>query len=274
MVTPPLLEPVVDALQRSPHVHVLTLFGSHARGAGDAQSDLDFQIITRRPELFRNAEWLPSTTESHLAYGLRPAFGRVVKVTVVYPDAEVDLVVLPLARLRLARWVVRSGLHRRSPKLTRQLGDLTIVLRPGFRVLKGGAVWSGFFERLLREVPDPSLDNGAVQYLGDCAFADFVSLERKVQRGELVAAQRWLHVHLVETHLKLLHEYRTRQGLRSYHDGRRIEQVLTAAELEPVRVEARPDADELLAAARGAMRAIRHLVQELVGQQPRWPLPL
>ncbi|HEX2100989.1 MAG TPA: nucleotidyltransferase domain-containing protein [Candidatus Synoicihabitans sp.] len=270
MVNPPLLDALREALARQPDVRVVTLFGSHARGHADAESDIDLQIITARPQRFVASEWLPPLSYPLLAYGLRPAFGGVVKATAIYPQAEADVVVLPLARLRLARLLVGAGLHRRSPKFQRACGDLAIVLRPGFSVLQGGAGWQRFFERVVAEVPDPRLDDEAVMRLADCAFADYVSLRRKLKRGELLAAQRWLHVHLAETNFKLLHEANCRRGLRSSHDARRLEQELDPARRARVRVEASASEEALRQAARQSIQTTRELVEELTRRPPTW----
>jgi predicted nucleotidyltransferase len=273
MVRPELLAAVHQVIDRMPAVRVVTLFGSHARAANDSESDIDLQIITARPEQFHDSSWLEPMPCALLAYGLRPASGRVVKATAVFAPGEVDIVVLPLFRVQLARAVVRLGLHRRSMRLRRVLGDLAIVLRPGYRVLKGSTRWAQFFAKIVSEVPDPRFSDVDVVHLADCAFADYISLRRKISRGELIAAQRWLHVHLVETNLKLMHERQLRAGGMSFHDGRRVEQTWTSAQLEQVRVNARLDASELLAAANLAIGTTHLLVWQLTGSFPRWSRP-
>ena len=273
MVT--LLDSLMGQLERRPSVLAVSLFGSRARAAADGESDVDLQIITSDPRSFRTPAWLQEVPYSLVAYALRPAFGGVVKATLVFDGVgEADVVVLPAGRLRVARVLVRLGLHRRSAAVRRGLGDLAIVLRPGFQVLKGARDWEPFLRRVVREVPDPRLDDAAVQQKADCVWADFISLQRKLRRGELVAAQRWLHVHLVQANLDLLHELRLRRGGVSFHDGRRAEQVLTEAELEHVRCSARLDAQELDTAARRQVAATHRLATELTGRALTWAPPV
>jgi predicted nucleotidyltransferase len=270
MVTAPRLDAVLAALTQLPAVKVVTLFGSRARGAGDSASDIDLQIITRQPAQFENSSWLSSDVGSVLAYGLRPAFGGVTKATIVFEGGEIDLVVLPYGRLLLARGLVRVGLHRRSVSFRRALQDLAIVLRPGYRVLRGGDGWSRFFARVVSEVPDRCLSDGEVRRMADCAYADFVSLQRKVKRGELIAAQRWLHLHLVETNLKLIYEHCVRCGRPIHHDARRVEWMLQPEEQAMLRATAHPSAADLLAAAQHAIATTAKMVSLLTGAAPGW----
>ena len=253
-----------------PAVKVVTLFGSRASGRADADSDIDLQIITSRPAAFQTKEWLADVGKQVPVYALRPAFGRAVKATAILEGTQIDIVVLPLWRLTVAQWLVRIHLHRRSRHLRRLLADLSIVLRPGYAVVSGTDEWRRFFSTVVAEVPDPRLTDEEVVRLADCAFVDYLSVRRKIARGELLAAQRWLHVHLVDTNLKLLHEHVLRSGGATCHDGRRIEQLRSLSEQDLVRVNAHVTAEELLPAATSAIGATRALVQRLTGRPPEW----
>jgi hypothetical protein len=100
---------------------------------------------------------------------------------------------------------------------------------------------------------------------------DYVWTLRKIDRGELVAAQRMLHRELVETNLRLLHELRLRRGERSFPEGRRIEQAPAGAGAPDVAVSARCDEGELRAGARSAASALRGIMAALVGGSWGWP---
>lgn len=269
MVT--LLDGLVDRLDRLPSVLAVSLFGSHGRSEADSGSDIDLQIITSTPRIFLRPDWLSGLPFPILAYAIRPAFGGTTKATIVFEGAgEADIVVVPVGRLRAARLLVWLGLHRRWTLLRRALGSLAVVLRPGFRVVKGAARWEAFLRKVVEDVPDPRLDDEAVKRKADCAFADFVSIQRKLNRGELVAAQRWLHIHLVQTNLELLHELRLRNGDVSFHDGRRLEQVASDEEMLAIRCDARLTKADIDREARRALRATHWLANKLTGSRPKW----
>ena len=94
---------------------------------------------------------------------------------------------------------------------------------------------------------------------------------RKIARGELVAAQRWLHAQLAETNFRLLHEVRRRRGQASFPDARRLELLATAEELGSVRIEATLEEGSLRAAAGQSATGCAALVRALVGDAWRWP---
>jgi len=275
MVTPRLLDDLVRWAAGHPDVRALTLFGSHARGAADPQSDFDLQLIATRPAAFESREWVGSALPGHAlrAYSVRPAFGGVRKVTALFDVGLMDIVVVPAGRMRLARALVAAGVHRRVGFVRRGLANVAVVMRPGFRVLKGGAGWHAFYARVVAEVPDERLDDALAQALGETSYLDYVGLERKLARGELRAAQRWLHAMVAETNFKLMHELRLRRGEPSFYDARRLEQTLSPADLAWVTVDARLDAVEIGIAAREAIRATHTLVRALTGRAPRWEAP-
>lgn len=275
MVKTRLLDDLVSWAAGNPDVQVLTLFGSHARHAADAQSDFDLQLIATRPATFESRDWTGTALPGHTlrAYSVRPAFGGVRKVTALFDAGLMDIVVVPAGRMRLGRMLVAVGLHRRVRLVRRGLANLAVVLRPGFRVLKGGAGWQAFYTQIVAEVPDERIDDRLADALGETAYLDYIGLERKLARGELRAAQRWLHTALAETNFKLMHELRLRRNEPSYHDARRLEQALTVADLGWVTVDARLDAAEIGAAAREAIRATHTLVRALTGRAPTWPVP-
>ena len=269
MKTGTLADTVIDALVQRKDVLALTLFGSRARAGdnqADAQSDVDLQIVTSRPGDVARAEWLAEVigSENLTAWNVRAAFGGVQKVSVLLRDAELDLVIIPAARMRLARWSVALGLHRRNPGLRRKLGDIALVMVDGFQVLKGGSSWDRFYRSVVREVPVPGLSDAEVRNLAAGVRVDLVSIERKLTRGELRAAQRWLHIGLAETVWKLSHEHRRRAGQRSFHDARRIEFLMTPDELIPLTISVPLEREALRKAARQMARTAADLAARLL----------
>ena len=135
----------------TPSVSGLTLFGSRARNpsdplaAPDARSDWDFQVISSDPGMFSGRAWAESLGGATLrVYAPRMTrLGGVPKVNVLFDGAEADFVIIPTRTLRAARVLVALGLHRREGFLRRGLRDLAVVIRPGWRFLKGAGQWEG-----------------------------------------------------------------------------------------------------------------------------------
>jgi hypothetical protein len=265
--------------ERTPTVKGLVLIGSRERAAGDAvwgadaQSDWDFQIISSAPEMFATGDWTRELTGAELkVYAPRVArIGGVPKVNAIFGGAESDFVVIPARHLRLAKLAVAFGWHRREGKLRRGLRDLAVVIRPGWRFLKGGAAWDAFYRRVVAEVDDPRLSDEAAGSLAKIFLCEAVWVRRKITRGELVAAQRMLHGELAETNFRLLHEIKLRRGERSFPEARRIERIASPSELEAVTVNAALEAGALRGALDRSETTLRSLMRELVGE--RWNGP-
>lgn len=260
-----------------PAIQAMVLIGSHVRpdgaaNAADEVSDWDFQVITSDPAAFGHREVLAGLVPDVLptVYSQRPTFGGVQRVTALYPGLEVDFVVLAAGKLRLAKLAAALGAHRRPGPLRDALGGLAVVIRPGYRFLKGGASWNGFYQRVLREVPDPRLEDGAIVALAEGFVCDVVWSERKLRRGEYLAVQRMLHQSLAETNFRLLHELRLRRGEVSHPEARRIERVVGAKELAGVTIVAKPARDELAAAIVQAKATLLDFMHALVPSW-RWP---
>jgi len=265
--------------EHEPAVQAVTLIGSRVREAddtvwrADAQSDWDFQIITTRPGIFAEAAWTRGLAGTEVrAYAARTArIGGVPKVNALFAGAEVDFVVIPAGQLRLLKFCFRLGLHRREGRMRRAAQALAVVIRPGWRFLKGAKTWEPFYRRVVAEVPDARLNDEAVRRLAEGLVCDHVWTLRKLERGELLAAQRMLHRELAETNFRLLHELKLRRGERSFPEARRIERVATAAELADVGVDAPLEAMALRAAADQSAATCRELTRALTGAAWRRP---
>jgi hypothetical protein len=209
---------------QEPAISGLVLIGSRERPKRDvvwrpdAQSDWDFQIIASRPQLFADRGWTRDLAGMDvLAYAARTArIGGVPKINVVFAGVEADFVIIPANLFLRAKPAVALGQHRRAGRLRRMLQDLAIVIRPGWRFLKGERAWGTFYHRVVAEMPDPRISDVAAVQLAEGFFCDTIWTRRKIARGELLAAQRMLHRELAETNFRLLHELRLRRGLRSF----------------------------------------------------------
>ncbi len=262
---------------QEPSVRALVQIGSRVRAQTDTMlacddfSDWDFQVVTSRPEMFADREWLRALDlGAPIAYVARLGrLGTATKVAIALRGGEIDLVILPAARLRQAKWLVRLGLATRLPAVRHALGGMAIVLRGGHVVRHGGAEWGGFFRRVATEFPVPRLSDADAQGLAEGFVCDFISTRHKIDRGEFLAAQRWLHHQLAEVNFQLLHELRQRKNELSFPDARRIERVFPDWRL--VQVDAAPQAESLREATDKAAATLSALMKELVPEW-RWPL--
>jgi predicted nucleotidyltransferase len=279
MSKPTLAARVATWAARSPEVVGIVLIGSRAREAGDpiagadGHSDWDFHVITSRPGRFADPAWTTNLEQGEpLIYAIRDGIvGKVKRVTVVFRDEEADFVVVPAAPMRLARLAVACGLHRRSRRLARALGDLAIIARPGYRFLYGGSGWERFYRRVIAEVADPRLEDAEALRRAELFAADYVVMRRTLARGELLAAQRLLHRSLAEINFQLLHEVKLRRGESSFPDARRIERIASTTELAAVTVAAGPTVAALEAALQQCAMTCQNLMRELVGERWHWP---
>ena len=265
---------------RTPWVEALILIGSRERAesdavwSADAQSDWDFQIITAQPQRFEDGAWARDLPGFPLTvYASRVArLGGVPKINALFEGSEADFVILPARLLRLTKLAVALGLQRREGRTRRALQDLAVVSRPGWKFLKGSEAWDPLWRKIVAEVTDARLDDRAVCGLADVFICETVWMRRKLERGELVAAQRMLHRELAETNFRLLHELRLRRGERSFPEARRIERVLDGPELDAVSVSAPLNAVALRKALEKSEATLRMLMAALVEERWRWPV--
>ncbi len=259
-------------------IEALALIGSRVRKhedtlwRADAQSDWDFHVITSQPEMFSDRAWTQRLGLQVRAYAVRSAaLGGVPKIAAVFESAEADFVVLPVSLLEPLYTAVLAGQHRASSQLTRSLRDLAVVVRPGWRFLKGADKWDPFYRQVVADIDDPRLRDEEVHNLAEGFVCDALWTLRKIERGEFVAAQRMLHRALAETNFQLLHEIKLRRGERSFPEARRVERVGTPAEISQITLSAEPGAAELYRAVDKAYATCREFVRLLVGDAWRAP---
>jgi hypothetical protein len=261
--------------EKQDSIELLVLIGSRARASNEVGSpyifsDWDFQIATSRPEFFADRGWTVSIGEAPIAYVARKGrLGVAEKITALFSGGELDLVFMPVEQLRKATALVAASERSGATKLP-GMNELATVLQGGYRILKGGTDFSALYEYAATHGAPLRLSDEAVYQIAEGFVCDFVSTTRKIQRGEFIAAHRWLYHHLCETNLKLLHELRQRKGMISYPDGRRLE-FLEEPMLVAMQVAASPDASSLTAAAQKAAATFRFLIAELMADAWRWP---
>jgi hypothetical protein len=273
---PDLLSVLSGRLGDEQSVQSVVLFGSRARPDGalasaDAWSDIDLHVITSDPAMLTDAAWARSLAGQDLClHVVRPASGGVQKVTLLFASGEADLVLLPAELVRAARLAMGRGAHTKEGPLRSALNEFSTMIRRGYRFLKGEKKWGAFYSRVVAEMPGRRLGDAAVCEYADIFLCDLLWVLQRIERGELAAAQRVLHRSLAETNFQLLHESRLRRNLPTFGDGRRVEKLLSAADLRDVAVDSRLDGNDLRNAALQSLAGLRHLMSFMV---PAWRVP-
>jgi hypothetical protein len=258
------------------NVRSAVLFGSRARqhsapAAADTWSDIDLHLICDAPTRLESLDWQRFISGHRLELAVvRPASSGVKKITLLFADGEADLIVVPLAKMRLARMAVQLGLHRRWEFLAGMLNNMATIMSGGYRFLKGETAWGTFYGRVVGEMPGFRLADSRIRTMADIFLCDLLSVMQKIARGELVAAQRMLHRTVLETNIELLHELRLREGRGTFQQARRVEKLVPAEELACIQVDARLQRAELRTAAWKALTGLQTLMARLV---PAWRAP-
>lgn len=275
-------EILADWAATEPSIEAVILIGSRIQKlddgvwSADKHSDWDFHIVTSNPRQFRHSDWARQLDSLKIrAYAVRSArISGVPKVNIVFPEVEADLVILPAHSLRILKWFLLLRFHLVDSAVRRRLQELAVVIRPGWKFLKGSNQWEPFYRRAIAAVPDPRLTNDDVCQLAEGFVCDYVRICRKIARGEFLAAQRLLHLDLIEVNFRLVHEVRLRAGKRSFPEARRIERVADHEEIAQLSIEDKLDGESLAAAADKIAASCRFLVKTLVGGQWNWPLEI
>jgi hypothetical protein len=273
-----LLDAILAKVAATNDIKVASLFGSQARrilnreDAADSHSDVDLQIVTSAPESYDTETWFRSIVgHAVVVCANRAVFGGVSKFTVLYGSGELDCVVVPYRKLAAGRIAFRLGLHRHLGFVRRGLVDFADLMRFAHVVVKGGDDWESFYRNVGFYLPPISLDDTKVLQLGRVAYVDAVTILGRIERGELISARRMFHQSIIETNIQLLHEWRERSKLRTYHRGRRAEQIHPAEDLALVAIEGPLDATILRRSTIQAIEGCEGLVERLTGRSPNWP---
>jgi hypothetical protein len=273
------LLPAVEVwLQSESTVESAVLFGSSARttvdeASADKWSDIDLHVVTSAPDHLEHLDWerlFPD--QMFCCQAVRPATGGVRKATLLFAFGQIDLVLVPASRLRLARWGMRMRLQNKIRSLEVGLNEIHTCVRSGYRFLKGEKMWGEFYARVLAQMPGVRVDDNECRRLADVFLCDLLWLFQKLERRELLAAQFQLHRSLSETNFRLLRELHLRNGkpLPSFGLARRMETSATPLEIDWVQTDARLDATQLRHAAWRAFAGLKALMAALV---PPWDIP-
>jgi hypothetical protein len=257
---------------RTPELKSAVLYGSSARQNAetttprDPWSDFDILVVASDPLHFESLDWSREIPGSRYCFQVaRPATAGVCKVTAVFANGQIDLVIVPERALRLARLAMRLGLHGKMRRVQIALNELSTTLHSGFRFVKSEPGWDRFFTRVAAEIPCVRVSNEEANNLAQAFLCDLLWMLQKVERRELIAAQHVLHDRLGDTNLRLMRELRLRRGqpLPSFSLGRRLETLAKPEELKWVQISARLSAEELHRAAWECFAGLKALMAEL-----------
>jgi hypothetical protein len=253
-------------------IEAALLFGSRARdhsniASCDIYSDIDFQVVTWRPDFWLTDSWVGSICDLRVViYVVRRASGGVSKATVLFETGlELDIVIVPAIQMRLARVALGLDLHKHISLVSTSLSELSTVLGGGYKILKGGGSWGGFYEKVVSEVEGDRISDDDIVKMAKIFICDYYWVLKKIERGELIAARRMIHHSLMETIFRLTHELRTRRGVSSFREARRVEVLLEKSELQDLMIESELIADSLRSCAGKCLSVMQQLAVGLVG---------
>ncbi len=272
MSAPDLASAVSRWAHRTPTVKAAILVGSRAHPPGDSlvaaatDSDWDIQLVVGSPAAFHQPEWAEGLGVGRpRAYVVRKAlWSGGLKINLALAEADLDVMVLPARPLRRLHWLSVLGCHRHEGRTRNSLQLLAYAIRPHWQFLKG-ETWLGPLYARAATLPDPALSDRAIRQLVAGFWYDHRWVLRKIARGELVAAQRALHLELAEVNFRLRHTLRLRRGQPSFEGARRLEQLAGPAERAAMTLDARCAPEALAAAAERAALTCRQLADELLG---------
>ena len=273
-----LFDEMADWLIRMPNVQSAVLFGSSAvllNSSGrvtEYSSDFDVHLIVAKPLPLERVNWVFEMPRQEFCFqACRSASGGVRKVTAIFSAGQIDMIVVPLARMRLAALGLSSRLYTKLHGFSTALNEMATCLHSGYRFLKGGATWSALYKRVA-ELPGVRLSNLEIRNMADASICDILWILQKLKSGELIAAQHVLHSRVSDTNLRLWRELRQRQGLniRSFGLGRGIESSATEPHCALLSLSGTLNVSEIQFNAFRALSALKSLMREM---ELGWQLP-
>ncbi len=276
MTAPELEARIVEWAHAQPGLEALVQIGSRVqpRAVVDAWSDWDYQFIVRDPAQYFNREWPAQIAPCWSAHYERTA-RAVVKLSAVFAGGwEVDFVLLSAWRVKTTCWAMQHpGAGRWFPKGLRQdLHNLRLVASPGYRVVLGGPEWERRYAALAVAWPEVSFSAEDFQHHAAAFWRHAVWVAKKILRGELRAAVRWLHVELREHVLALVAEEAKLEGRRPRPEARRAEQWLNGTRLRQTAITTGPDRQVMVRALLDEMKLFRD-VSRSVAERRGFKLP-
>lgn len=236
---------IIDWARQQPDLEALIQIGSRAQASAevDEWSDWDYQLIVRSADRFQNRNWpkcIASCWNTHLEQTER----AVLKLSVVFEDGrEADFVPLTAWQIKLVYLAMRYPQFRRfyPRSLTEGIYNTRLIVRPGYKILIGGLAWKKRLDALQNDWPVKTLTIELYQENLNGFWRHAVWVYKKVMRGELRAALRWMHIELTDRRLALLAEEARLVGKTARPEARKAEQWLDARRLEQTAIATSPD---------------------------------
>lgn len=261
----------------NPAVHVLIQIGSRVRPAGsptgaDEYSDWDFQIVVSDAAALTTASAFAATGIGEpIAFTARTGrLGSIPKITALFPDGLLDVVLIPLDRVK-ALFAFGTHDRRAENRSARDLVEIALVYRGGYKFLKDTIDAERTVTALIAASPQPRLDDAAVVNLVHAFLCDAFAIRAQLHRGEFCAAQRFLHTQLAETNFALLQELMLRAGRPAFPDARRLETTAPTDWVQTVTIDAEPTSPSLAVAINQATSACLRLTRALLDASPLLP---
>jgi len=274
----PFFNIIVDWINLTPEIKSAVLFGSAAsqRALGNAashpSSDLDLHLIARKAGSIERIDWnLVLPDQKFCFQACRPASGGVRKITTIFEAGQLDLIVVPLAMMRVVRIGMCLGLYNKSRYFRLALDEMATCLRSEYRFIKGESSWHALYSGV-SALSGIRLSNRETRSLADVAICETLWVFQKLEKGELVAAQHVLHSKLSDINLRLWRELRLRRSLPlpSFGLGRQVETLAAEIERRYLCLSARLVVADLNIAAWKTLRGLKELMVQL---DAGWSLP-
>lgn len=236
---------VVKWARRQSNVLALVQIGSRVQLGGevDAWSDWDYQLICSDTARLAHLNWPREIAPCWNVHMERTERG-VDKISVVFAGGkEMDFVLLAASQVKVVCWAMaRPALNRFLPaKVLRSIATLRLVLRPGFRVVLGGAAWEKRLEAVRFEVSHITHPATEFGFHVSGFWRHAVWVFKKIARGECRAAIRWNHVEVMEHLLAVLAEEARLAGRHPRPEARKAEQWLDARRIDQTAFVTAPD---------------------------------
>ena len=170
-------------------IKVLVQIGSQVRknapAGADEFSDWDFQVVSSKPEDFADRSLFERANVGRpYAFVFRGGrLGSAAKVTAIFDDGELDLVIVPFEQMMAVNEAVCHARYRESPPIMKALVDLSAVLVGGYRILKGAELVEELLSVVSRDIEPPRLSDDQVRELAEGFVCDFVSTSKKIARS-------------------------------------------------------------------------------------------
>lgn len=229
-----------------PGLEALVLGGSRAGGGGNADvwSDWDLQLITTRPEDYRNSGWLSGIAPCWCAHVERTPRG-FIKVSAIFADGlEADFMPLASWQMKLVYAGMRHpGWANLMPYRLRHGIQETrgFLLGSGHRLLVGSPVWEKRFEALQIEWPAVAMTAAEFAQHTTAFWQKAAWVFKKIARPEPRSAMHWLHLLVMYQVYPLLAEEARLAGFVPRAEARKAEQWLGEERLQQTAIETGPN---------------------------------